>query len=238
MSSKYREIEEKGQNHDNYHLDLFNALQTVPNPDFAAFVRDERQAWEIGGDKSSSQLIAESFTIYNNAVSANRWESKDPKDAKIMALTTQVEQLVEALTTQKTENKPGCPLIWASRMETEIALSTAEFEYIACSMTMRDVLSTMQIMEEIDKIFPLVKVKPKVHCKVYEDNESYIAIAKNRKFSPRTKHIAIKYHHFRRHVNKSVTLHSIDTNEQIADAWTIPLEQPQFEYLRKKYCGW
>ena len=132
----------------------------------------------------------------------------------------------------------GCPLIWASRMQTEIALSTAEAEYIACSTAMRDVLSTMQIMEEIDKIFPLVKMKPKVHCKVYEDNESCIAMAKNRKFSPRTKHIAIKYHHFRRHVNKTVTLHSIDTNEQIADAWTKPLEQPQFEYLRKKYCGW
>ena len=112
MSSKFREIEEKGQKHEDYHLDLFNALQTVPNPDFAAFVRDERQAWEIGGDKPSSQLIAESLTIYNNAVSANRWENKDPKDAKIMALTTQVEQLVEAqkqftaLTTQKTEYKP------------------------------------------------------------------------------------------------------------------------------------
>ena len=96
MSSKYREIEEKGQNHEDYQLDLFNALQTVPNPDFAAFIRDERQAWEIGGNKTPNQLIAESLTIYNNAVSTNRWDTKDPKDAKIMALTTQVEQLVAA----------------------------------------------------------------------------------------------------------------------------------------------
>ena len=29
-------------------------------------------------------------------MSANRWDSKDPKDAKIMTLTTQVEQLLEA----------------------------------------------------------------------------------------------------------------------------------------------
>jgi len=95
LSSKYREIEERGQEHQDYHLDLFNALQTVPNPDFAAKIRDERQAWEIGGDKPANQVIAEALTIYNNAVSQNRWESKDPKDAKIMALTTEVQQLRE-----------------------------------------------------------------------------------------------------------------------------------------------
>jgi len=143
----------------------------------------------------------------------------------------------------------GCPLIWASRMQTEISLSTAESEYIALSTAMRDVLSIMQLMDEVNKIFPLMTVKPKVHCKlrkhenkldckVYEDNESCIAMAKNRQFSPRTKHIAIKYHHFRRHVNKTITLHSIDLSEQLADALTKPLEAPQFAYLRKKYSGW
>ena len=77
---------------------------------------------------------------------------------------------------------------------------------------MRDALSVMQMMDEIDKIFPIIKIKPKVHCKVDEDNESCIAMANNRKFSTRTKHIAIKYHHFKRYVNKTVTLHSIDTS--------------------------
>ena len=96
MSSKCGEIEEKGQENQDYHLDLFNALQTVPNPNFAAFIRDKRQAWEIGGEKQPNQIFAEALTIFNNAVSSNRWDSKDPKDAKIMALTTQVEQLVEA----------------------------------------------------------------------------------------------------------------------------------------------
>ena len=47
----------------------------------------------------------------------------------------------------------GCPLFWASRMQTEIALSTAESECIALSMAMREVLSLMQLMEEIQKIF-------------------------------------------------------------------------------------
>ena len=108
MSSKYREITEKGQQHQDYLLDLFNALKTVPNADFASFVRDERQAWEIGGEKQADQLIAEALTIYNNAISANRWEYSDPKDAKIIALATKVEHLEAQmkLSANATEQKP------------------------------------------------------------------------------------------------------------------------------------
>jgi len=111
----------------------------------------------------------------------------------------------------------GCPIVWASRMQTEISLSTAESEYIACSTAMRDVLSLTYLMQEITKIFPIENIKPKMHCTVYEDNESCISMATKRKFSPRTKHIAIKYHHFRKHVNKTIMVNSIDTKEQTAD---------------------
>ena len=97
MSSKYREIREKGQHHQDYLLDLFNALETVPNDNFAYFVRKERQAWEIGGTKEADQLIAEAMTIYNNAVSSNRWKDSDPKDAKIMALSTKLEELQQQI---------------------------------------------------------------------------------------------------------------------------------------------
>ena len=131
-----------------------------------------------------------------------------------------------------------CPIVFISRMQTEIALSTAESEYIACSTAMRDVISLMQLMKEIGGIFPLHMPKPIVHCDVYEDNESCIAMAKRRKFSPRTKHIAVKYHHFRRFVDKSIIIHSIDTKEQTADIMTKPVEVGLFQHLRKKLCGW
>ena len=98
MSSKYREIKEKGQKHEDIILDVFNAFKTVPNPDFAAHVRDERKHWELGGEKDVDQIISEALTIYNNAITANRWQTTDPKDAKIIALTTQVQKLVEMQT--------------------------------------------------------------------------------------------------------------------------------------------
>ena len=61
-------------------------------------------------------------------------------------------------------------------------------------------------------------------CTVWEDNESCITVAKRPKFTPRTKNIAIKYHHFRRFVSYgTIIMNSIDTTEQIADINTKPL---------------
>ena len=95
----------------------------------------------------------------------------------------------------------GCPIFWASRLQTEIALSTAESEYIALSTAMREVISLIHLMNEIDKVYKLSCLDQKVFCKVFDDNKCCIAMATTRKFSPRTKHIVIKYNHFRKYVD-------------------------------------
>ena len=77
---------------------MFNTLATVPNNDFGAHIRDERRAWELGGMKSADEVISEEVTIYNNSVSSGWWETKDPKNAKIVALTTRIDELVEQQT--------------------------------------------------------------------------------------------------------------------------------------------
>ena len=100
----------------------------------------------------------------------------------------------------------GCPVLWKSKLQTEIALSTAESEYIALSQAMREVIPLMNLLVEISCVFDVHMPKPQVHCKVFEDNRSCIAIAEANKFSPRTKHIALKYHHFRPHVKRGVPL--------------------------------
>ncbi len=53
----------------------------------------------------------------------------------------------------------GYPIHWVSCLQTEIALSTAEAEYIALSQSLRDVLPLISLLEELHKIFPL-KVNP------------------------------------------------------------------------------
>ena len=133
----------------------------------------------------------------------------------------------------------GCPITWGSRMQTEIALSTTESEYIALSTAMREVIPFIQLMKEIASMFGLLTRKPVFKCKVWEDNDSCITVAKAPKFTPRTKHIAIKYHHFRSFVSEgTIVINPIDTSEQLADMLTKPLKEQSFCYLRKGLLGW
>ena len=135
----------------------------------------------------------------------------------------------------------GCPILWRSALQTEISLSTAESEYIALSSALREVIPMIRLSEEIEEIFKIETRKVKLHCKVFEDNESCIKIATQNKFTPRTKHIALKYHHFKKYISENpdkISIHSIHTKEQIADALTKPLDENCFSYLRYKLNGW
>ena len=104
---------------------------------------------------------------------------------------------------------------------------------------MQEIIPLMSLLAEIDCVIPVHNPNPKVLCKIFEDNESCISMAKTQKFSPRTRHISLKYHHFRSFVEKElIDILPIDTAEQTADILTKPLLQQPFEYLRKKLCGW
>ena len=76
-------------------------------------------------------------------------------------------------------------------------------------------------------------------CTVFEDNNGALETAKAPKMRPRTKYIAIKYHHFRMHIEREDTqLEKMHATEQEADFLTKPLVQQLFSYLRKKVMGW
>ena len=104
---------------------------------------------------------------------------------------------------------------------------------------MREVIGLKHLMDEINEVFKLDCPGPKVFCNVFENNESCIAMATNRKFSPWTKHIAIKYHQFRKYVYQGVIeIKSVNTKEQTADIFTKPLDDGLFIYLRSNLCEW
>ena len=132
-----------------------------------------------------------------------------------------------------------CPILWVSRLQTEIALSTAEAEYIALSQSLRDVIPLITLLKEINTVFPVHVKTPTFVCKVHEDNQSCITMATASKFSPRTKHIALKYHHFRSYVkNGTIQITYCRMTEQKADILTKPLSDDLFFKLRYMLCGW
>ena len=91
----------------------------------------------------------------------------------------------------------NCPIIWASKLQTQVALSTTKAEYISMSQSLQDVLPIMFLFQEMkDKGFQVICTKPYIYCKVFEVNSGALELARLPKLHPRTKHINVCYHHF------------------------------------------
>jgi len=94
----------------------------------------------------------------------------------------------------------------------------------------------MELVKEINKAgFKVISTTANVHCKAFEDNSGALELARLPKMRPRTKHINIKYHHFREHVRLGIIkIFPISTENQLADIFTKPLPQNLFLRLRKE----
>ena len=137
-------------------------------------------------------------------------------------------------------NFEGCPIIWKSQMQTEICMSSTESEYVGLSYALREVIPIIELMKEMKKQkFQVSKIKPQIHCRVFEDNSRALEMANTHKYRPRTKHLNVKYHHFRDYVDRGeISVHKIDTTDQLADYLTKPVSQRILEHLRPKVMGW
>ena len=82
----------------------------------------------------------------------------------------------------------------------------------------------ISLMEELHNAgFKLNDSIPMVHCKAFEDNSGALEMARVHKLRLQTKHINIKYHHFREAVREGqISIHKIDTTQQEADIFTKP----------------
>jgi hypothetical protein len=149
----------------------------------------------------------DSFTCYADADFAGLWD----------ASTAETDSLTAWSRSGYITMHNNCPIIWASHLETEIAMSSTESEYISLSQSLREVLPLMELAKELAGAgFVLGTKVPRVHCKAVEDNSGALEMAKTPKLRPRTKHLNIKYQHFREAVEDGlVSIHSIRTDEQL-----------------------
>ena len=165
---------------------------------------------------------------YVDADFAGNWNSEDSQDpVSVYSRTGYVIKYA------------NCPILWVSKLQSEVALSTTESEYIALSQSLRDVIPLMTLLNELKTVISVSSNEPTIKCTIFEDNNGALELAKMPRMRPRTRHIATKYHFFRSHI-KSGQIHvkAIDTKEQLADIFTKPLPEPQFRYLREKLLGW
>jgi hypothetical protein len=133
----------------------------------------------------------------------------------------------------------GIPILWASQLQSLIALFTTEAKYIGLACATQDTLPIVWLLREMkERGFPVPSAEAQVHCQVFEDNSGALEIATNPKYQPRTKHINNGYYFFQSHVGDSLSIHAIDTKEQPADMFRKPLPVHTFLKHRLSIMGW
>ena len=116
---------------------------------------------------------------------------------------------------------------WSSRKQSSVAQSTAEAEYVAAASACSQVLWMISTLKDYGLSFSGVPLL----C----DNTSAINIAKNPVQHSRTKHIEIRYHFLRDNVEKgTIVLEFVESEKQLADIFTKPLDRSRFEFLRSE----
>lgn len=172
----------------------------------------------------------QSFECWVDASHAGEWKTEGVEDESASARSRMGYVFTYA----------NCPILWASKMQTEIALSTTEAEYMALSMAMREMVPLVRLFEEAKLQGIDIDVnKAIVKCTVFEDNEGAAEIATVHKFRARTKHIHLKYHHFREHVTSGlIKIEKVPTTKQLADIFTKPLGIYLFLKFRLGIMGW
>ena len=134
----------------------------------------------------------------------------------------------ERKSTSDTWHILGSALVsWSCKKQACVALSTAEAEYIAAGSCCTQILWLKQQLSDYGLDLRCISIR----C----DNTSAINLTKNPIMHSRTKHIDIRHHFLRDHVQKSeVKLEFVDTHDQLADIFTKPLaSEPLFKIRRE-----
>jgi hypothetical protein len=112
-------------------------------------------------------------------------------------------------------------VLWSSKKQNSVALSTVEAEYIAAGSCCAQILWMKATLNDFGIKFKNVLLL----C----DNESAIKHTNNSVQHARTKHIDIRHHFIRDYQQKGdICIESVGTKDQLADIFTKPLDENRF----------
>jgi hypothetical protein len=122
----------------------------------------------------------------------------------------------------------GCPIVWKSKKQRVVALSTCEAELYALGSAALDIMWLRDLLTELGLLF---KSPSTIWC----DNQSTVQISKNNIKSERTKHISTKYSFIVDSNKQGIILSQwISTVDQQADILTKSVSRIIFERLRNQ----
>ncbi|GJW81235.1 retrovirus-related pol polyprotein from transposon TNT 1-94 [Tanacetum coccineum] len=120
---------------------------------------------------------------------------------------------------------------WSSKRQKSAAISSTEAEYIALSGCCAQVLWMRSQLTDYGFGFNKIPM--------YCDNKSAIALCCNNVQHSRSKHIDIRFHFIKEHVeNGVIELYFVNTEYQLADIFTKALGRERIEFITTSWdCG-
>jgi hypothetical protein len=116
---------------------------------------------------------------------------------------------------------------WSSKLQSVVALSTAEAETNAAVEAVKTVTHMRLFLQELNQ----TQVGPSV---VYEDNASAISLAQSKEQSKRARHYQLKVHFLSDLYKRGVFRYEkVGTRDQVADAFTKALPRDDFVKFRE-----
>jgi hypothetical protein len=119
----------------------------------------------------------------------------------------------------------GGAVSWVSKLQSIVATSTTEAEYVAATQASKEAIWLQMLLEELGH----KQEKIALFC----DSQSALHLAKNPAFHSKTKHIRVQYHFVREKVEEgSVDIQKIHTKDNLADMLTKPINNDKFIWCR------
>jgi len=115
------------------------------------------------------------------------------------------------------------PVSWRSTLQSTVALSTTEAEYMAVTETFKEAIWLNGLIEDLG----IVQERVDVHC----DSQSAICLAKNQVHHSHTKHIDVRFHFVREIMDEGdILLQKIGTADNPADMLTKCVSNIKFQH--------
>jgi hypothetical protein len=130
----------------------------------------------------------------------------------------------------------GGPIIWSSKLQTTVATSSMESEYMAMYGGMQELVWIRGVLSELSLTSLFSK-----SIQFYIDSQSAEDLASNPVSHKRSKHISIKYHWIREHVDPeglaTARLYHVCSEDQVSDIFTKIVTGLNFEKHEKTITG-
>ena len=119
-------------------------------------------------------------------------------------------------------------MLWCSKLQSVVSLSSAEAEYVAACHASREAVWLRTVCEALSIELPQGGIP------MHIDNQACISMAVGGSLSARTKHIDVAHHYIRQTILRGVVrVVYCATHMNWADAFTKPLPAPRLEACMK-----